>query len=123
MEPELTQKRDLSARKLLEGGQKKALIPETPSIADIKQQLREIREQARQNINSLVNELQTNLGQQYPQVKLKLAVDNIEAARYITEISDGIRIVSTNNSSIVSQELKPELIANGFTARDIVELT
>jgi L-lactate utilization protein LutB len=115
MEPELTQKRDWSARRLFEGGQKKALIPETPSIADIKQQLKEIREQARQNINSLVNQLQTNLGQQYPQVKLKLAVDNIEAARYITEISDGIRIVSTNNSSIVSQELKPELVANGFT--------
>ena len=115
MEPELTQKRDWSARKLLEGGQKKALIPETPSIADIKHQLKEIREQARQNINSLVSELQTNLGQQYPQVKLKLAVDNIEAARYITEISDGIKVISTNNSSIVSQELKPELLASGFT--------
>jgi L-lactate utilization protein LutB len=115
MEPELTQKRDLSARKLLEGGQKKALIPEPPSIDDIKQQLREIREHARQNIDSLVNQLQTNLGQKYPQVKVKLAVDNIEAVRYIAEISDGLKIVSTNNSSIVSQELKPELIANGFT--------
>jgi L-lactate utilization protein LutB len=115
MEPELTQKRDLAARKLFGGGQKKALIPETPSIDHIKQQLREIREYARQNINSLVNELQANLGQQYPQVKLKLAADNIEAARYITEISDGIELVSTNNSSIVSQELKPELLANGFT--------
>ncbi len=77
--------------------------------------LKEIREQARQNINSLVSELQTNLGQRYPQIKLKLAVDNIEAARYITEISDGIKVISTNNSSIVSQELKPELLASGFT--------
>lgn len=115
MEPELTQKRDLSARKLFEGGQKKALIPETPSIDDIKQQLREIREHARQNINSLVEELQTNLGHQYQQVEVKLAADNIEAVRYIAEISDGIGIVSTNNSSIVSQELKPGLLANGFT--------
>ncbi|MBL7125048.1 MAG: lactate utilization protein [Dehalococcoidales bacterium] len=115
MEPELTQKRDLSARKLFEGGQKAALIPETPSIDDIKQQLREIREHARQNINSLVEELQTNLGHQYQQVEVKSAVDNIEAVRYITEVSDEIRIVSTNNSSIVSQELKPGLIANGFT--------
>lgn len=115
MEPELTQKRDLSARKLFEGGQKAALIPETPSIDDIKQQLREIREHARQNINSLVEELQTNLGHQYQQVEVKLAVDNIEAVRYITEVSDEIRIVSTNNSSIVCQELKPGLIANGFT--------
>ncbi len=115
MEPELIHKRDLFARKLFEGGQKKALIPETPSIDDIKQQLREIREHARQNINSLVEELQTNLGHQYQQVEVKLAVDNIEAVRYIAEISDGIGIVSTNNSSIVSQELKPELLANGFT--------
>jgi len=115
MEPELTQKRDLSARKLFEGGQKAALIPETPSIDDIKQQLRGIREHARQNINSLVEELQTNLGHQYQQVEVKLAVDNIEAVRYITEVSDEIRIVSTNNSSIVCQELKPGLIANGFT--------
>lgn len=115
MEPELTQKRDLSARKLFEGGQKKALIPETPSIDDIKQQLREIREHARQNINSLVEELQTNLGHQYQKVKVKLAADNIEAVRYIAEISDGIGIVSTNNSSIVGQELKPGLLANGFT--------
>ncbi len=115
MEPELTQKRDLSARKLFEGGQKKALIPETPSIDDIKQQLREIREHTRQNINSLVEELQTNLGHQYQKVKVKLAVDNIEAVRYIAEISDGIGIVSTNNSSIVGQELKPGLLANGFT--------
>jgi len=115
MEPELTQKRDLSARKLLEGGQKKALIPETPSIDNIKQQLREIRQYARQNINSLVSELQTNLAQQYQQIKVKLAADNIEAVRYITEISNGIRVVSTNNSSVVNQELKPGLLANGFT--------
>jgi len=115
MEPELTQKRDLSARKLFEGGQKKALIPETPTIDHIKQQLREIREYARQNAGLLVRELQTNLGQQYQQVKVKLAADNIEAVSYISEISDGIRIISTNNSSIVTQELKPGLLANGFT--------
>lgn len=114
MEPELTQKRDLSARKLLEGGQKKALIPQTPSIDDLKQQLREIREYTRQNIDSLARELQTNLTQHYPQVKLKLAADNIEAVRYITQISDGIKLISTNNSSVVNQELKPGLLANGF---------
>ncbi|MDH5696021.1 MAG: 4Fe-4S dicluster domain-containing protein, partial [Dehalococcoidia bacterium] len=84
-------------------------------IDDIKQQIREIREQARQNINSLVEQLQTNLGHHYQQVKVKSAVDNIEAVKYITEISNGIRVVSTNNSSIVTQELRPALIANGFT--------
>ena len=34
LEPELTEKRDLSARKLLEVGQKAALIPETLSIRE-----------------------------------------------------------------------------------------
>jgi len=115
LEPALAEKRDLSARKLFEGGQKASLAPEILSIDVIKQQLREIREYARNNINSLVEELKTNLSQKYPQVKVKLAFDNIEAVRYITEISDGIDTISTNNSSIVNQELKPALITNGFT--------
>jgi L-lactate utilization protein LutB len=115
MEPEPIQKRDLSARKLLEGGQKKALIPETPTIDEIKHRLREIREYTCKNIGSLVSELQTNLAHYYPQVKVKLAVDDIEAVSYITKISDGIKLLSTNNSSVVNQELKPELLANGFT--------
>ena len=114
-EPEPTQKRDLSARKLFEGGQKKALIPKTPTIDEIKQGLKEIREYTCKNIDSLVSELQTNLAQQYPQVKVKLAADSIEAVRYIAEISDGIKLISTNNSSVVKQELRPELEANGFT--------
>lgn len=115
LEPELAEKRDLSARKLFEGGQKASLVPEILSIDVIKQQLREVREYARNNINSLAEELKTNLSQKYPQVRVKLAFDNIEAVRYITEISDGIDTISTNNSSIVNQELKPALITNGFT--------
>jgi len=114
MEPELVQKRDFAARKLLEGGQKKALIPQTPTIDEIKQGLRDIREYTRQNISSLVSELQNNLGQQYRQLKVKLAADNIEAVRYISETSDGIKLISTNNSSTVNQELKPGLLAKGF---------
>ena len=115
LEPELAEKRDLSARKLFEGGQKAALIPEILSIDEIKRQLRESREYARNNINSLAEELETNLSQKYPQVRVKSAFDNIEAVRYITKISDGINIASINNSSIVTQELKPGLITNGFT--------
>jgi len=115
MEPELTEKRELSARKLFEGGQKKALIPETVSIDDIKQQLKEIRQYASDNMSLLADQLKTNLSQKYPQVSVKSAVDNVDAVRYITQISDESNTVSINNSSIVTQELKPELIANGFT--------
>lgn len=115
MEPELAEKRDLAARKLLQGGQKAALIPETPAIDDIKQQLKKIREYARDNIDPLIEELKTSLSQKYPQVRVKSASNKIEAIRYIAEISDGINIISTNNSSVVNQELRPGLIANGFT--------
>jgi len=115
IEPEFVEKRNFSARKLFKGGQKAALIQETASIDDIKQQLKKIREYARDNINSLTEELRTNLSQKYPQVRVKSASDNIEAIKYITEISDGINTISTNNSSIVSQELEPGLITNGFT--------
>jgi len=115
MEPELAEKRDLSARKLVESGQKAALIPEPVSIENVKPQLREIREYTRNNINSLVEELKTNLSQKYPQVRVKSAFDNIEAIGYITEISDGIDTISTNNSGIVTQELRPGLITKGFT--------
>ena len=42
-------------------------------------------------------------------------MDNVDAMTYITQISDGASTVSINNSSIVTQELKPGLIDNGFT--------
>ncbi len=115
MEPEQTEKRDLAARKIFEGGQKAANIPETVSIDQLEQQLRNVRQYARDNIGSLTEELKTTLSEKYPGVKIKTAVDNIDAVTYIAQISDGATTVSTNNSSIVTQELRPELMNNGFT--------
>ncbi|MFC2039010.1 4Fe-4S dicluster domain-containing protein [Chloroflexota bacterium] len=40
--------------------------------------------------------------------------DNTGAAGYITGISEDTRVASINNSSIVTQEIKPELVKNGF---------
>lgn len=115
MEPEQTEKRDLSARKLFEGGQKAAHIPETASIDELEQQLKNVRQYAQANISSLVEELKTSLAEKYPKVKVKSAVDNVDAVTYIARISDGASTVSINNSNIVTQELKPGLIDNGFT--------
>lgn len=116
MEPDETEKKgDLAVRILFGRRRKLAIILETASIDDIKQRLTRIRKHTRDNISSLVEELKNNLKQRYPQVKVKFASNNVEATRYISEISDGISIISTNNSSIVCQELKPRLIANGFT--------
>jgi L-lactate utilization protein LutB len=115
MEPEAAEKRRSAARTLFEGKHKAPLIQETVSIGDIKKRLKDIRGYVRDNISSLVAEFKTNLSQKYPGVKLKSASDSIEAIRYITEVSNGTRIISVNNSCIVAQELKPGLISNGFT--------
>ncbi|HEY31842.1 MAG TPA: lactate utilization protein [Dehalococcoidia bacterium] len=115
LEPELTEKRDSSARKLFEGGQRTPHIPETISIYDIKRRIRAVREYARNNLDMFVAELKNNLKQKYPQVKVKSAQDSTEAVEYITRVSDGLNVVSINNSSIVAQELRPELTATGFT--------
>ncbi len=115
LEPEQTEKTELTARKLFEGGQKAGRIPETVSVEELKEQIKKVRQYARDNIDLLVKELQTTLSEQYPKVKVKSALDNVEAVKYITEISDGISIASINNSSMVTQELKPSLADNGFT--------
>lgn len=115
MEPEPVVNRLVTARILAREGKKPLLVPEIVSIGDIKQQLKKIREYTRSNINSLVKEVKTNLRQKYPKVKVISAADHIEAARYIDQISDGIKVISTNNSSTVNNEMKPELLTNGFT--------
>ena len=115
MEPEQSEKRDAAARKLFEGGQKSAHVPETVSIDELKERLKKVRRYARDNISSLIEELKTTLGEKYPGLKVKSAADYIDAANYITEIADGVSTVSTNNSSSVTQELKTKLEENGFT--------
>lgn len=115
MEPEQTEKRDLAARKMFEGGQKVANIPETANINELKERIKRVREYARDNIGSLVRDLETTLSEKYPSIKVKSAADYADAVTYIAEISEGPGTVSTNNSSIVTQELKPKLVENGFT--------
>ena len=89
LEPELREKRILTAKKLYQLGKKTPSAPKVLSIKDIKQELRRIREYSRSNINSLTAELQATLRQKYPAVKVTAAIDNIEAVKYITVISDG----------------------------------
>ena len=101
LEPEQTEKAALAARKLFEGGQKAAHIPETASIEELEEKIKKVRQYARDNISSLLEELQITLGKKYPGLKVKSAVDNVDAVTYITEISDGASTVSINNSSII----------------------
>jgi L-lactate utilization protein LutB len=113
-EPKARKKADLLAQNLFKVGRQQVLLSKTTSIHDVKQQLKRIREYARDNLNQLTEELKVNLSQRYPQVKIKSAVDDAEAIKYIVGISDGMDTISTNNSSVISRELKPGLIAEGF---------
>ncbi len=113
LEPQSAEKRYLSARELLGLGRKGAALEPVPDLDEIKQELRELREYARHNVSSLPVALYETLRRK--QVVVKSAPDDVTAVEYIAGISDGINIVSINNSSIISQEVKPGLRAKGFT--------
>ncbi len=115
IEPAQTEKRDLAALKLVKGGQKAADVTSTITIEGLEQQLKTIRRYARDNIYSLADELKMTIDSVFPDIKVKSAVDNVDAVRYLTEISDGTDTISINNSSIVTQELMPGLTNSGFT--------
>src|SRR3972149_103876 len=114
IEPEQSEKRDLAAEKLTRGGQKPPHPPPPVSITDLKQQIRKVRETARDNVRSLAQQLETSLKQRYPQAKVKSATDHVEATDYIAQNAGRSKVISTNNSVTV-QELRPRLIENGFT--------
>ena len=108
-------RRDLVAQKLAQVKLGATPVPENSSVDEICQQLRKIREFTQHNIDSLVKELRHNLSQEHPQVAVTSVSDSIEAVKYIAKISGDINLISTNNSSVISQELKPGLVASGFT--------
>ncbi len=115
IEPESTKKRELTAKKIAQGGQRVTQITDSVNIDDIKQRLKRIREYSRDNASSLLQEVKNTLVQKYPQTSVKSAYNFTDAVRYITEISHGIKIISTNNSRVVNHELKPALEASDFT--------
>jgi L-lactate utilization protein LutB len=79
----------------------------------VKEHLRKIREDARNNNASLIEQLQTVLGK-YDGVKIASARDAKEAVSYIKQIADSTTLASINKSNIVVNELRPGLQAAGF---------
>ncbi|MFC1945728.1 4Fe-4S dicluster domain-containing protein [Chloroflexota bacterium] len=115
LEPALEQKREAAASRLFPEKLKGEAIPPALDLSEVKQHLKTIRQQARDNIAALVSEFQTNLEKIYPGVRVTAASDSAAAVQYITGIADDIRVISTNNSGAVTQELRPGLAAGGFT--------
>lgn len=114
IEPETEEKRRSVAKQLNAVRGKSPLIRETANVIDLKRRLREIREFARDNIDSLVKDLETNISQKYPGVKITSSRDAAGAVKYITDHAGGTKTASVNNSSIITQEIKPDLISQGF---------
>lgn len=83
-------------------------------IDSIKKRLKEIRLDTRDQLDIILEELKFNLRKSYPTAKMLYASDNLAAINEIKEIAGDIRIVSTNNSSVVDLELRNNLIEAGF---------
>ncbi len=115
LEPDPAEKWDLWSRKLTDPRLNSDLITEFSGVEDTKRRLKEVREYARDNSAALVETLKANLAKFYPQVRVKSASDTDEALSYISTVSDGIKTLSINNSRSITQELKPGLVAKGFT--------
>lgn len=86
-----------------------------PDINIVKERLKEIRREARDNQAALLATLQRTL-KQYGKIMVTSAGDAREAASYIKDIAAGINIVSLNKSNVVVNELRPELEKAGFTS-------
>ena len=91
--------------------QPKALRLNT-DIESVKEHLREVRREARDDNAQLVEHLKNtlaNLG-----INVRFAADGKQAASAIREIAGETRLASINKSNIVVNELRPDLKAQGF---------
>lgn len=84
-----------------------------PDLEAIKSHLKEVRRYSSDNFDSLLNQLKGNIGK-YQGIKLAVANDTEEAVAYIKEVAAEIKLISINKSSVISNELKPELENSGF---------
>jgi L-lactate utilization protein LutB len=84
-------------------------------IDAVKERLKAMRCEARNNHASLLAVLKTTLSR-YGKIRVTQAGDAREAASYIKDIAAGINIVSLNKSNVVVNELRPELNKAGFTS-------
>ncbi len=114
VEPEQADKRELAALRLFRGGQQSANIPPLVAVTELKDKLRLVRENARDNIDSLANALQVALKERYRDATVEFAADAAAAVEYLTRSAGDLRTVSTNNSVAVN-ELRGGLVKAGFT--------
>ncbi len=84
-----------------------------PDLESLKAHLKEIRQYSRDHQAPLLEQLNESL-KHHPRLKLVSFPDVKQAVAYIKQIADGMELVSVNKSSVVINELRPELQASGF---------
>jgi len=114
LEPEREDKRVDYARRLVLD-QPKDEIPQTQNIEDVRIKLRAIRHNTRANIDASTQKLQDVLHEKFPGVEVTLANTSADAVSYIEQNAGNSKIIATNNSALINQELKLGLKQKGFT--------
>jgi len=84
-----------------------------PKLDAIKSHLKELRESTRANHSMLLEQLKRTL-EQYPSFTLLYAENAKKAASQIKQIAGNTNLASINKSSVVVNELRPELHAVGL---------
>ena len=82
-------------------------------LESIKAELGEVRRYSRDNEDSLMKEYQKNLGQ-FASVQWTVAPDAAQAVSYIKQVAGRTNLVSINNSTVVVNELRPQLQTAGL---------
>ncbi len=82
-------------------------------LREIKSHLREVREYALANHETLLSTLESNLNK-FPEVGFILANDAKQAVDYIRQVVGSTKNITVNQSSVVTNELKPSLKELGF---------
>lgn len=84
-----------------------------PDLESITIELSDVRRHARDNESSLMGEYQNKL-EQFDGIHWGVAPDAAQAASYIGQVAGPANLVSVNNSSVVMNELRPQLQRAGL---------
>lgn len=115
LQPDIADKRANTAKAFCRGRRRNAKsVSAGTSIFDVKQKLKKIRQETIPDVVWLTQTLIKDINQKHPEIKIYQAIDSASAVNYISNNSEDINIISTNNSSVTSLELTPGLRDKGF---------
>jgi Fe-S oxidoreductase len=83
-----------------------------PTLEDVKQRLKEIRDYSLAHLDTLVTKLTASLAA-YPGVEVTFAQDAGQAVEIIRGIARGAKL-AINKSAVIGNELMPTLVASGY---------